>query len=163
MRLTCGRLGQCGVRSVCLSMNFGSIKIRLLVVFTPSLLPSIIMSATAKSTTPIAPVMTESKDWTKAFTPELQSSSEDESDILDTKSKEHHQHKQVKREEKQHREEAEKRACEEVEVRAREEVERAKVEVEHKVREEAEHGSRQRRTGWRCNEGLQRLLRGRGH
>jgi len=51
--------------------------------FTPSLLPSIIMSATAKSTSPVVPTATESKDWTKASTPELQSGSEDKSDVLD--------------------------------------------------------------------------------
>jgi len=37
------------------------------------------MSAPAKSTTPIAPAIVESKDWTKATTPELQSGSEDKS------------------------------------------------------------------------------------
>jgi len=47
------------------------------------------MSATAKSTTPTAPSMVKPKDWTKAPTPELQSSSEDESDVVDTKVKEH--------------------------------------------------------------------------
>jgi len=90
MRLTCGRLGQCGVWSDCLSTKSGSIKIRLVFVFTPSLLPSIIMLTTAKSTTPIAPIAIESKDWTKASTLELQSGSEDKSDDLDTKAKEHH-------------------------------------------------------------------------
>jgi len=43
------------------------------------------MSAPAKSTTPIAPAVVESKDWTKATTPELLSSSEDESSILDAR------------------------------------------------------------------------------
>jgi len=89
--------------------------------FTPSFLPSNNMSAPAKSATPIAPVapaVVESKDWTKATTPELQSSSEDKASILDAKTKERHQRKQVKREEKQRREEAERRAREEVEARA---------------------------------------------
>ena len=63
------------------------------------------MSAITKSTSPVAPVATESRDWTKASTPELQSSSEDESDILDAKAKERRRHKQVKREEKQRKEE----------------------------------------------------------
>ena len=76
--------------------------------FTPSLLPSVIMSATAKSTSPITPTATKSRDWTKASTLELQSGSEDESDILDTKVKECHCRKQVKREEKQCREEVER-------------------------------------------------------
>jgi len=86
------------------------------------------MSATAKSTSPVAPVATESRDWTKASTPELQSSSEDESDVLDAKAKEHRRRKQVKREERQRREEAERRAREEAEVRACEEAEREQAE-----------------------------------
>ena len=68
------------------------------------------MSAPAKSATPIAPIapaVVESKDWTKATTPELQSSSEDEASILDAKMKKRRRRKQVKREEKQRREEAE--------------------------------------------------------
>ena len=89
------------------------------------------MSNIAKSTSPIAPVTTESKDWTKASTLELQSSSKDESDILDAKARERRRRKQVKREEKQRREEAERRACGEAEARAREE-------AEWKAREEAE-------------------------
>jgi len=97
------------------------------------------MSATAKSTSPVAPVATESRDWTKASTPELQSGSEDESDVLDAKAKECRRHKQVKREEKQRREEAERRAREEAEARAREEAERkAREEAEHQAREQAE-------------------------
>jgi len=81
------------------------------------------MSAIAKSTSPVAPVATKSRDWMKASTPELQSGSEDKSNVLDTKVKERHRCKQVKREEKQHREEAERRACEEAEQKAREEAE----------------------------------------
>ena len=65
------------------------------------------MSVTAKSNSPIASAANESRDWMKASTPELQSGSEDESDILDTKVKRCHC-KQVKREEKQHMEEAER-------------------------------------------------------
>ena len=53
--------------------------------FTPSSLPSNNMSAPAKSTTPIAPAVVKSKDWMKATTPELLSSSEDESSILDAR------------------------------------------------------------------------------
>jgi len=64
--------------------------------------------AAAKSTTPTAPSVVEPKDWTKAPTPELQSGSEDELDILNAKVKECRQCKQVKREEKQRREEAER-------------------------------------------------------
>ena len=57
--------------------------------FAPSFLPFIIiMSAIAKSNSPITPVTTESKDWMKASTLELQSGSEDESDVLDAKAKE---------------------------------------------------------------------------
>jgi len=97
------------------------------------------MSAITKSTSPVAPVATESRDWTKASTLELQSGSEDESDVLNAKAKEHRRCKQVKREEKQHKEEAERGAREEVEARAREEAERAKAEAEWKAREEAEH------------------------
>jgi len=112
--------------------------------FAPSFLPfSITMSAIAKSNSPVAPVTTEPKDWTKAPTPELQSGSEDKSDVLDTKVKECRRHKQVKREEKQHREEVERRAREEAEARAREEVERAKAEAEQKAREEAERQVRE--------------------
>jgi len=66
------------------------------------------MSATAKSNSPIASAATESRDWMKASTPELQSGSEDESNILDAKAKERRRCKQVKREEKQRREEAER-------------------------------------------------------
>jgi len=66
------------------------------------------MSAIAKSTSPIAPVATESRDWTKASTLELQSGSEDKSDVLDAKAKECRRRKQVKREEKQCKEEVER-------------------------------------------------------
>jgi len=100
MRLSCGCLEQCGVRSDCLSTKFGSIKIRPVLAFTPSFLPSNNMSATAKSTTPIAPATNESRDWMKAATPELQSGSEDEASILDAKVKERRRHKQVRREER---------------------------------------------------------------
>jgi len=59
--------------------------------FAPSFLPFIIiMSTIAKSNSPVAPVTTKSKDWTKASTPELQSGSEDESDVLNAKAKECH-------------------------------------------------------------------------
>jgi len=75
------------------------------------------MSNIAKSTNPVAPAATESKDWTKASTPELQSGSEDESDILNAKVKERRRRKHLKREEKR-REEAERRVCEEAEARA---------------------------------------------
>jgi len=81
------------------------------------------MSAPAKSTTPIAPAIVESKDWTKATTLELLSGSKDESSILDTKAKECCHHKQVRREEKQCQEAEEKRACKEVERKAHEEAE----------------------------------------
>jgi len=101
------------------------------------------MSNIAKSTSPVAPAATESKDWTKASMPELQSGSEDESDVLDAKAKERCRCKQVKREEKQCREEAERRAREEAEARAREEAERAKAEVERKAKEEAECQARE--------------------
>jgi len=112
--------------------------------FAPSFLPFIIiMSTIAKSNSPVAPVTTESKDWTKASTLELQSSSKDESDILDAKVKERRQHKQVKREEKQRREEAERQVHEEVEARAHEEAEHAKAEAEWKAREEAECQARE--------------------
>jgi len=143
MRLTCDCLEQCGVRSECLSTNFGSIKIRPVLLLPPVPCHRSNMSNIAKSTSPVAPVTTESKDWTKASTPELQSGSEDKSDVLDAKAKERCQRKQVKREEKQRREEAERRAREEVEARAREEVERAKAEAERKAREEAEHQARE--------------------
>ena len=130
-----GRLGQCGVQSVCLSTNFGSIKIRPVLLFLYPQFPAIDfnMSATAKSTTPTVPSMVEPKDWTKAPTLELQSGSEDDSDVLDTKAKEHRWRKQVRREEKQHREEAERWAREEAEARACEEVECAKAEAERKA------------------------------
>jgi len=92
---------------------------------------------------------TESRDWTKASTPELQSGSKDESDVLDAKAKERRHCKQVKREEKQHREEVERRGCEEVEAMAREEAERQACEQVEKDRVEvqwraAEVAARQR-------------------
>ena len=101
------------------------------------------MSNIAKSTTPTVPSAVESKDWTKATTPELQSGSEDEASVLDAKMKERRRRKQVKREEKQRREEAERRAREEAEARAREEAERAKAEAERKAKEEAERQARE--------------------
>jgi len=88
------------------------------------------MPAIAKSNSPITSTATESRDWTKASTPELQSSSEDESNVLDAKAKERRRRKQVKREEKQRREEVERRAREEAEARAREEAEHTKAEGE---------------------------------
>jgi len=42
----------------------------------------------AKPTTPTVPSVVESKDWTKATTPELQSSSEDKASVLNAKMKE---------------------------------------------------------------------------
>jgi len=42
----------------------------------------------AKSTTPTVPSAVKSKDWTKATTPELQSSSKDKVSILDAETKE---------------------------------------------------------------------------
>jgi len=138
MRLSCGRLKQCGVRSDYLSTNCGSIKIRP-VCFCPQFsLPSNNMPAPAKSTTPIAPAIVESKDWMKATTPELQSGSEDKSSVLDAKAKERRRRKQVRREERQRREVEERRAREEAERKAREEAERAKAESERKAREQAE-------------------------
>jgi len=138
MRLTCSCLEQCGVRSECLSTNFGSIKIRP-VCFCPQFsLPSNNMSAPAKSTTPIAPAIVESKDWTKATMLELQSGSKDESSVLDAKVKEHCHHKQARREERQRWEAEERRAHEEAERKACEEAERAKAEAERKVREQVE-------------------------
>jgi len=88
MRLMCGRLEQCGVRRECLSTNFGSIKIRPALLLPPVSCHRN-MSNIAKSTSPVAPAATESKDWMKASMLELQSSSEDESDVLDAKVKEH--------------------------------------------------------------------------
>jgi len=102
----------------------------------------------AKSTSPIAPTATESKDWTKASMPELQSGSEDESDVLDAKAKECCRCKQVKREEKQRREEAEhakaeaeRKAREEAECQAREQAEKDRGEVQRRA---AEVAARQR-------------------
>jgi len=135
MRLLCGRLEQCGVQSDCLSMKFGSIKIRPVLAFTPSFLPSNNMSATAKSTTPVAPATNKSKDWTKAATLELQSGSEDKASVLNAKVKERCCRKQVRREERLRWEEAERLA--------HEEVERAKAEAECKAREEAERKARE--------------------
>jgi len=112
--------------------------------FAPSLLPfSITMSATAKSNSPVSPVTNEPKDWAKAPTPELQSGSEDEPDVLDAKAKERRRRKQVKREEKQRREEAERRAREEAEAerKAREEVERQAREQVERDRAEVQRGA----------------------
>ena len=140
MRLSCGRLTQCGARSDCLSTKFGCIKIRPVFAFTPSSLPSNNMSAPAKSTTPIAPAVFESKDWTKATTPELLSGSEDESGVLDAKAKERCHRKQVRREERQRRQAEEKRAREEAEAerKVREEVERKACEQAEKERAESQ-------------------------
>jgi len=66
------------------------------------------MSATAKSNSPIASAATKSRDWMKASTLELQSSSKDKSNVLNAKAKECRHCKQVKREEKQCREEVER-------------------------------------------------------
>jgi len=106
------------------------------------------MSAIAKSTSPAAPVATESRDWMKASTPELQSSSEDKSDVLDAKAKERRRCKQVKREEKQRKEEAEcakaeaeQKAREEVECQAHEQAEKDRAEV---LQRAAEVAARQR-------------------
>jgi len=153
MRLMCGRLEQCGVRRGCLSTNFGPIKIRLVLPVPSVFFSSNNMSAPAKSNTPTAPSAVESRDWTKATTPELQSGSEDEASVLDAKTKERRRCKQVKKEEKQHREEAERRAREEAEARAREEAERkareeaerVKAETERKAREQARAESQQRK------------------
>ena len=98
------------------------------------------MSATAKSTSPVAPIATESRDWTKASTLELQSGSEDESNVLDAKAKECHRRKQVKREERQRREEAERRAHEEAEAKAHEEAEHARAVSRTKQVWYSEHG-----------------------
>jgi len=105
--------------------------------FTPSSLSSNNMSNIAKSTTPTVPSAVKSKDWTKVTTLELQSGSEDEVSVLNAKTKECRQHKQVKREEKQCREEVEQQVREEAEA------EHAKAEAERKVREEAEHQARE--------------------
>jgi len=111
------------------------------------------MSATAKSNSPIASAATESRDWTKASTLELQSGSKDESDILNAKVKERHRRKQVKREEKQRREEAERRARKEAEARARKEAEHTKAEAERKARKEAERQvHEQAEVQWRAAE-----------
>jgi len=152
MRLLCGRLEQCGVRSDCLSTKFGCIKIRPVFCFYPQF-PAIdfIMSTIAKSTSPTASAATKSRDWTKAPTPELQSGSEDESNILDAKAKECRCCKQVKREEKQCREEAERRRQGLARRRSR----------RRERRRSARRVSRRRKTGRRCSEGLQRLQRSR--
>ena len=64
---------------------------------------------------------------------ELQSGSEDEASILNAKTKERHQCKQVKREEKQCREEAEAKAHKEAEHQACEQVEKDRVEVQQRA------------------------------
>jgi len=89
MRLLCGCLEQCEVQSDCLSMKSGSIKIRPVLPLPPVFCHQLNMSATAKSTSPITPAATKSREWMKASTLELQSSSEDESNIFDAKVKEH--------------------------------------------------------------------------
>ena len=50
MRLSCGRLAQCGVQSDCLSMNFGSIKIRPVLP-----VPSVLCFLTTCQTLPSPP------------------------------------------------------------------------------------------------------------
>jgi len=90
MRLMCGCLGQGGVWRAS-EYKFWIYKDQT----SPLLLPPVSchqsnMLNIAKSTSPVTPAAIESKDWMKASTLELQSGSEDESDILDAKVKEHH-------------------------------------------------------------------------
>jgi len=57
MRLSCGRLEQCGVRSDCLSTKFGSIKIRPVLAFTPSFLLLILSCLPLPSPPPLLPLL----------------------------------------------------------------------------------------------------------
>jgi len=141
MRLLCGRLGQCGVRSPLSECEMEIYKNRPVFGFYPQLSYSLItMSAPTQATTPTAST-TASMDWTRAKSEELRALMDDEDDVANAKRAEKRRHKQAKAEAeeraRQEREEAARRAREETERRARAEAERkAKEEAEKKAREE---------------------------
>ena len=106
------------------------------------------MSAPSKSNTPTPVTTTQSKDWMKAVTPELNAGMDDETEVVVAKQGEQKQCKQVRLVEQERQlweqEEAECKAREQVERKAREEVERkAREEVECKAREEVKRKAKE--------------------
>jgi len=141
MRLLCGRLGQCGVRSPLSECEMGIYKNRPVFGCHPQLSYSLItMSAPTQTTTHTAST-TGSRDWTRAWSEELRALMDDEDDVVNAKRAEKRRRKQAKAEveerARQEREEAARRAREEAERRARAEAERkAKEEAEKRARED---------------------------
>jgi len=133
MRLLCGRLGQCGVRSPLSECEMEIYKNRLVFGFYPQLSYSLItMSAPTQTTTPTAST-TASMDWTRAKSEELQALMDDEDDVANAKRVEKRHRKQAKAE----AEERARQECEEAVRWVREETERrARAEAEKKAREE---------------------------
>jgi len=147
IRLLCGRLGQCGVRSPLSECEMGIYKNRPVFGFHPQLVYFLttIMSAPTQTTTPTASTTT-SMDWTRVKSEELRALTDDEDDVANVKRVEKRHHKQVKAEERACREceEAAKRAHEEAERKARVEAEqRACAEAEWKAKEEVERKAHQ--------------------
>ena len=135
MRLLCGRLGQCGVRSPLSECEMEIYKDRPVFGCHPQFSYSLItMSAPTQTTTPTAST-TGSRDWTRARSEELRALTDDEDDVVNAKRAEKRRRKQAKAEAeeraRQEREEAVRRAREEAEKRAR-------AEAEQKAKEEAE-------------------------
>jgi len=127
MRLLCGRLGQCGVRSPLSECEMEIYKNRPVFGCHPQLSYSLItMSAPTQTTTPTAST-TGSRDWTRARSEELRALTDDEDDVANAKRAEKRRRKQAKAE-------AEERACQEREEAAR----RAREEAERRARAEAE-------------------------
>jgi len=143
MRLLCGRLGQCGVRSPLSECEMEIYKNRPVFGCHPQLSYSLItMSAPTQTTTPTAST-SGSRDWTRAWSEELRALMDDEDDVANAKRVEKRRRKQAKAEAEeracQEHEEAARRAHEEVERKARAEAEqRARAEAERRAKEEAE-------------------------
>jgi len=148
MRLLCGRLGQCGVRSPLSECEMEIYKNRPVFGCYPQLSYSLItMSAPTQTTTPTAST-TGSRDWTRAQSEELQALTDDEDDVANVKRAEKRRRKQAKAEAeeraRQEHEEAARRAREEAERKARAEAEqRARAEAERRAKEEAEKRARE--------------------
>jgi len=122
MRLLCGRLGQCGVRSPLSECETEIYKNRPVFGFYPQLSYSLVtMSAPTQTTTPTAST-TGSRDWTRARSEELRALTDDEDDVANAKRAEKRRRKQAKAE-------AERKAKEEADKKAREEF--TKLQAEH--------------------------------
>jgi len=98
MRLLCGRLGQCGVRSPLSECEMEIYKNRPVFGFYPQLSYSLItMSAPTQATTPTAST-TASMDWMRAKSEELRALTDDEDDVANAKRAEKRRCKQAKAE-----------------------------------------------------------------